>query len=128
MFSITRDAHTVCARTSTTSYVCSSCTSRRDVSSPGGVPSLPRALHRREQEIKWAYTAIDEVLPTDVHMAMVIPALQYQTSPEQREKWLPLATSFKILGAYVQTELGHGSNVRALETTATFDQVLQTVD
>lgn len=61
-------------------------------------------------------------------MAMVIPALQYQTSPEQREKWLPLATSFKILGAYVQTELGHGSNVRALETTATFDQVLQTVD
>ncbi|CAN0463805.1 unnamed protein product, partial [Hapterophycus canaliculatus] len=75
------------------------------------------------QEISWAYTAIDEVLPTDVHMAMVIPALRYQTSPEQREAWLPLATSFRILGAYVQTELGHGSNVRALETTATFDKV-----
>lgn len=56
-------------------------------------------------------------------MAMVIPALRYQTSPEQREAWLPLATSFRILGAYVQTELGHGSNVRALETTATFDKV-----
>lgn len=67
--------------------------------------------------------AIDETLPTDVHMAMVIPALRYQTSPEQREAWLPLATSFRILGAYVQTELGHGSNVRALETTATFDRV-----
>ena len=76
-----------------------------------------------EQEIKWAYTALDEVLPTDVHMAMVIPALRYQTSPEQRERWLPLATSFRILAAYVQTELGHGSNVRALETTATFDKV-----
>lgn len=63
------------------------------------------------------------MLPTDVHMAMVIPALQYQTSQEQREKWLPLATSFQLLGAYVQTELGHGSNVRALETTATFDKV-----
>ncbi|CAN0472619.1 unnamed protein product, partial [Laminaria digitata] len=75
------------------------------------------------QEIKWAYTAVDEILPTDVHMAMVIPALRYQTSPEQREKWLPLATSFRILAAYVQTELGHGSNVRALETTATFDKV-----
>lgn len=58
-------------------------------------------------------------------MAMVIPALQYQTSKEQREKWLPLATSFQILCAYVQTELGHGSNVRALETTATFDPVSQ---
>ncbi|CAN0142500.1 unnamed protein product [Ascophyllum nodosum] len=77
------------------------------------------------QELTWAYIAIDEVLPTDVHMAMVIPALQYQTSPEQREKWLPLAMSFKILGAYVQTELGHGSNVRALETTATFDKATQ---
>eukprot|EP00903_Cladosiphon_okamuranus_P010404 g9842.t1 len=77
------------------------------------------------QEISWAYTAIDEVLPTDVHMAMVIPALRYQTSPEQREAWLPLATSFRILGAYVQTELGHGSNVRALETTATFDKATQ---
>lgn len=77
----------------------------------------------KQQEIAWAYVAIDEVLPTDVHMAMVIPALRYQTSPEQREAWLPLATSFRILGAYVQTELGHGSNVRALETTATFDRV-----
>ena len=26
-----------------------------------------------------------------------------------------------FLGAYAQTELGHGSNVRGLETTATFD-------
>ncbi|CAM9812115.1 unnamed protein product, partial [Discosporangium mesarthrocarpum] len=77
------------------------------------------------QEIRWAYTAIDEVLPTDVHMAMVIPALQYQTSKEQRERWLDLATSFRILGAYVQTELGHGSNVRGIETTATFDQATQ---
>jgi len=53
--------------------------------------------------------------------SMFIPALQYQTSDEQRREWLPLAKSFRILGAYVQTELGHGSNVRALETTATLD-------
>jgi Acyl-coenzyme A oxidase N-terminal len=78
-------------------------------------------LQLSEHEYRWAYSAIDEVLPTDVHMAMVIPALEYQTSPEQRDRWLPLAKSFKILGAYVQTELGHGSNVRALETTATYD-------
>jgi acyl-CoA oxidase len=57
----------------------------------------------------------------DVHMAMFIPALEFQTSEAQKAKWLPLAKSFRILGAYVQTELGHGSNVQALETTATFD-------
>ncbi|CAM9486736.1 unnamed protein product, partial [Chrysoparadoxa australica] len=73
------------------------------------------------QEAKWAYVHLDEVLPTDVHRAMVLPALRYQTSPEQRERWLKQAEEFRILGAYVQTELGHGSNVRALETTATFD-------
>ena len=54
-------------------------------------------------------------------MAMFIPALEFQTSEAQKAKWLPLAKSFRILGAYVQTELGHGSNVQALETTATFD-------
>lgn len=82
---------------------------------------LVQDMKLTEQEIKYAYAAIDEVLPTDVHMAMVIPALEGQASKEQKDRWLPYAKSFKILGAYVQTELGHGSNVRALETTATFD-------
>jgi alkylation response protein AidB-like acyl-CoA dehydrogenase len=61
-------------------------------------------------------------------MAMVIPALEFQTSPEQRARWLPLAKSFKILCAYVQTELGHGSNVRGIETTATYDVATQEWD
>ena len=68
-----------------------------------------------------SFNISDDILPTDVHMAMFIPALEHQTSDEQRAAWLPLAKSFRILGAYVQTELGHGSNVQALETTATFD-------
>lgn len=31
-----------------------------------------------------------------------------------------LIRSQKVIGCYAQTELGHGSNIRALETTATF--------
>jgi len=36
---------------------------------------------------------------------------------------LKLAESAQYFGAYAQTELGHGSNLRGLETTATFDRV-----
>jgi hypothetical protein len=62
---------------------------------------------------------------------MFLGAIRGQMSAEQQEKWLPLALSHRILGTYAQTELGHGSNVRGLETTATFDRaadefVLQT--
>lgn len=41
---------------------------------------------------------------------------------EQKEKWQPLIQHHKILGTYAQTELGHGSNVAMLETTATLDK------
>lgn len=65
--------------------------------------------------------ALDEITPTDVHTKMAIPSLMHQTTPEQRAKWLPLAENFRIICAYAQTELGHGSNVRALETIATYE-------
>ena len=44
------------------------------------------------------------------------------SNEEQRLKWMPKVINHDILGCYAQTELGHGSNIAALETTATFDQ------
>lgn len=32
----------------------------------------------------------------------------------------PFFLWYQVIGCYAQTELGHGSNIRALETTATF--------
>ena len=42
-------------------------------------------------------------------------------SEEQKAEWLPKADNLNIIGCYAQTELGHGSNVAGLETTATYD-------
>jgi len=53
---------------------------------------------------------------------MFLLCLENMCTEEQREKWIPLTKNFKIMGNYAQTELGHGSNVAGLETTATFDQ------
>mmetsp|Transcript_2951 Transcript_2951/g.3488 ORF Transcript_2951/g.3488 Transcript_2951/m.3488 type:complete len:727 (-) Transcript_2951:2991-5171(-) len=44
-----------------------------------------------------------------------------QSSPEQLGWWLGKTYGMQITGAYAQTELGHGSNVRGLQTTAHYD-------
>ena len=39
----------------------------------------------------------------------------------QRRQWLPEIGTLELPGAFAMTERGHGSNVRDLQTTATFD-------
>ena len=43
-----------------------------------------------------------------------------QGSPELVEKYGSLVVNRGIIGCYLQTELGHGTNVTQLETTATY--------
>ncbi|GJW37967.1 peroxisomal acyl-coenzyme A oxidase 1-like protein [Tanacetum coccineum] len=78
-------------------------------------------LRLSEEEAKWLRHYIDEPNYTDLQWEMFVPAIQGQCTEEQKKKWLPLAQSMQIIGSYAQTELGHGSNVQGLETTATFD-------
>jgi acyl-CoA oxidase len=56
-----------------------------------------------------------------MHYSMFYATMQNMSSPEQWAKWGDKIQRHKILGCYAQTELGHGSNVMGLETTATFD-------
>ncbi|KAL3437012.1 acyl-CoA dehydrogenase/oxidase C-terminal [Aspergillus tetrazonus] len=72
-------------------------------------------------EHEMAEYLVDEVSPYMLHMGMFITTLQEQGSDEQRQEWLPKIEKWEIIGAYAQTELGHGSNVRGLETQARWD-------
>ncbi|OQR99925.1 peroxisomal acyl-coenzyme A oxidase [Thraustotheca clavata] len=62
--------------------------------------------------------------PTLLHEAMFVPNISSLFSEEQQAQWSKEIQSYNWLGCYIQTELGHGSNLRALETTATFRQDL----
>ncbi|KAA0186590.1 hypothetical protein HAZT_HAZT004737, partial [Hyalella azteca] len=59
--------------------------------------------------------------PLALHYVMFLPALISQASQEQMAYWIGRAWAGQIIGTYAQTELGHGSFLRGLETTATYD-------
>eukprot|EP00511_Aplanochytrium_stocchinoi_P013617 CAMPEP_0204891914 /NCGR_PEP_ID=MMETSP1349-20130617/28388_1 /ASSEMBLY_ACC=CAM_ASM_000710 /TAXON_ID=215587 /ORGANISM="Aplanochytrium stocchinoi, Strain GSBS06" /LENGTH=65 /DNA_ID=CAMNT_0052057597 /DNA_START=63 /DNA_END=257 /DNA_ORIENTATION=- len=52
---------------------------------------------------------------------MMLSYIKSQGTSEQQSYWLGKAAEGNFIAAYAQTELGHGSNVRGLETTATLD-------
>jgi acyl-CoA oxidase len=56
------------------------------------------------------------------HMSLFLTTILGQADEEQMGWWMWRALTFQIVGAYSQTELGHGSNVRGLRTTATYDR------
>ena len=45
----------------------------------------------------------------------------FQGTTEQQAEWLSRAWNLDMIGTYAQTELGHGTFIRGLETTATYD-------
>jgi hypothetical protein len=60
-------------------------------------------------------------VPTGLHWVMFVPNIVSVCEEEQQAEWLPLCRDWRMIGCYyAQTEVGHGSNVRAVETTATF--------
>ncbi|KAJ7317100.1 hypothetical protein JRQ81_003262 [Phrynocephalus forsythii] len=75
-------------------------------------------------ERKYCHRALSCNLAFNVHKVFLTSILGLGTD-EQIAKWVPLAKKFYIAGTYAQTELGHGTYLRGLETTATFDVATQ---
>ncbi|XP_018417949.1 PREDICTED: peroxisomal acyl-coenzyme A oxidase 2 [Nanorana parkeri] len=75
-------------------------------------------------EVIHAYRALSGEYALNIHNVFT-QSLNALGTDQQIAKWLPLATNYQILGTYAQTELGHGTYLRGLETTATFDPKTQ---
>jgi acyl-CoA oxidase len=74
-----------------------------------------------EDDFKMAEYLVDDIHPYILHSGMFTVTVREQASEEQIAKWLPRIENWDFVGCYAQTELGHGSNVRGLETTAKYD-------
>ncbi|RGP71357.1 acyl- oxidase [Fusarium longipes] len=74
-----------------------------------------------EEEYHVANDLISEPTPYGLHATMFLKTLEEQGTPAQHKLFLEKARNYEIIGCYAQTELGHGSNVRGLETTATWN-------
>lgn len=71
-------------------------------------------------DFRFLIGAVADDLPAALHWIMFVPNIKSLCDEEQQAFWMPLIRDWKVIGCYAQTELGHGSNVRGLETTATF--------
>jgi len=87
-----------------------------------------KLLIRLRKKHDWSYEdytmaeyLIDEMSPFFLNHTMFVTTIREQASDEQKKHWLPQIENFDILGAYAQTEMGHGSNVRGLELQARWD-------
>ncbi|XP_013116938.2 probable peroxisomal acyl-coenzyme A oxidase 1 [Stomoxys calcitrans] len=84
---------------------------------PGGTDIWP--AYHSEPEV-WG--AIPAGNMFSVHLEMVVDCIRQQGTDEQFQKFGVPSQKLQIGGAYAQTELGHGTFVRGLETRADFDR------
>ncbi|GFR82557.1 acyl-coenzyme A oxidase [Elysia marginata] len=78
-------------------------------------------LQDQEEQYYFREIFVPGANPFALHYVMFKDAINTQGTEDQIQKWLPLAETYAVTGTYAQTELGHGTFLRGLETTAEYD-------
>ena len=77
------------------------------------------------QQLPETILQLDAITPMGPHFLSFngfYPPLKLLASEEQFPKWEKLVLEGRIIGAYAQTEIGHGSDVQSLQTVATYNK------
>jgi acyl-CoA oxidase len=83
------------------------------------------ALYYKYRRHAWRLLALSDpsfATKYGVHDMLFKGAILSQAHSELQAEYLPLIETYKVYGCFAMTELGHGSNLRGIETTATFNQ------
>nr|XP_043625835.1 acyl-coenzyme A oxidase 3, peroxisomal-like [Erigeron canadensis] len=60
-----------------------------------------------------------------VHFFLWGGAIKFMGTKRHHDKWLKPSESYEVKGCFAMTELGHGSNVRGIETVTRYDAATQ---
>ena len=86
--------------------------------SVGGDENVPKFMAAFET---LTFHDISLVIKLGVQFGLFAGSIQQLGSEYHHQKYLPDAAAAKLMGCFAMTEIGHGSNVKDLETTAVYD-------
>ncbi|HEX4360435.1 MAG TPA: acyl-CoA dehydrogenase [Pseudonocardia sp.] len=84
----------------------------------GGADDIGGSVHSISM---LAYADLSLMVKAGVQWGLFGGAVQALGTEAHHREYLPAIMSFELPGCFAMTETGHGSNVAALETTATYD-------
>ncbi|OMJ18172.1 Peroxisomal acyl-coenzyme A oxidase 1, partial [Smittium culicis] len=84
------------------------------------IVELLREKEIDENDVVRIMDTLDLTAAFDLTRSLFIPILRQHCNEDQIKRFLEPALDYRIIGCIAQTELGHGSNVQQLETTASF--------